>query len=149
MSSLLESLIELIDWSVSSVEIHSVMLVFSTQLCELLWTFSLVHLPHPPPFAKSKYRIYRKCVAGKGGCWVVLETIFCMGLLLCFLTRFRIYIIASWLSWLVGSALACCKAGPSSNLGSAQGGFPHWAQVQCGNGVSPWRMEMETWPRVG
>jgi hypothetical protein len=27
---------------------------------------------------------------------------------------------------LVGSALACCKAGPSSNLGSApQGGFPH------------------------
>ncbi len=29
---------------------------------------------------------------------------------------------------LVGSALACCKAGPSSNLGSApQGGSAHWA----------------------
>jgi hypothetical protein len=35
----------------------------------------------------------------------------------------------------VGSALACCKAGPSSILGSApQGRFPHWAHKRWGYG---------------
>jgi hypothetical protein len=46
--------------------------------------------PVPPsPFPKSKYNIYRQSVSGKGwwkggGCWVVLETIFCRSLTLCF-----------------------------------------------------------------
>ncbi len=56
------------------------MLVFSTQLWEQLslypLTFSLVHLP-PPPFPVSKYSTYKQCVAGRGRCSVVLETIFC------------------------------------------------------------------------
>ncbi len=40
-------------------------------------TYFLVHLPPPPPPPKSKYSMYRQCVAGRGwGCWVVLETIF-------------------------------------------------------------------------
>ncbi len=41
---------------------------------------------------------------------------------------------------LVGSALACCKAGPSSNLGSApHGGSAHWADSY---GDGPQRMFM-------
>ncbi len=46
-------LIEFIDWSQS-------VLVFSTQLCELL-TFSLIHFTYPSPV-----HIYRECVAGMG-----------------------------------------------------------------------------------
>ncbi len=65
-------------------EIQSVMLVFSTQLALLT---PKVHLPPPPPlpFPKSKYIKYRQCSAGRGfgGCWVVLETIFCRSLTLC------------------------------------------------------------------
>ncbi len=82
-------------WSefINRLEIHSVMMVFSSQLCELLppLTLSLVHLPHPsppPPFTESKYKIYRQCVARRegveGGCWVLLETIFCRCLTLGF-----------------------------------------------------------------
>ncbi len=59
------------------------MLVFSTQLCELLplWP-SLVFTS--PPFPKSKYIIYRHCVSGRGwGLRVVLKTIFCRSLILC------------------------------------------------------------------
>jgi hypothetical protein len=63
------------------LEIQSVMLVFSTQLCELLplygafslckyktSLFSLVHLPHPsPPLPEVNVQncIYRQCVAGR------------------------------------------------------------------------------------
>ncbi len=40
-----------------------------------------------------------------------------------------------------GSASACCKAGPSSILGSApQGGFSHWAYKRWGDGERPRRM---------
>ncbi len=69
------------------------MLVFSNQLCQLLppLTFSLVHLS-PPPFPKSKYRIYRQCgwEGGRG----VLSCVW--GHILqefktLFLTRFRSY----------------------------------------------------------
>ncbi len=41
----------------------------------------------------------------------------------------------------VGSASACCKAGPSSILGSApQGGSPHWANKRWRFGERPQRM---------
>ncbi len=41
----------------------------------------------------------------------------------------------------VGSASACCKAGPSSILGSApQGSFPHWAHKRWGYGERLQRM---------
>ncbi len=44
----------------------------------------------------------------------------------------------------VGSALACCKPGPSSILGSApQGGVSHWAYMRWGNGERPQRMVMD------
>jgi hypothetical protein len=43
-------------------------------------TFSLVQLPPPPPFPVSKYNmLYTDSVwlGGGGGCWGLLETIFC------------------------------------------------------------------------
>ncbi len=44
----------------------------------------------------------------------------------------------------VGSASACCKAGPSSILGSApQGGSSHWAFKRRGDGERPQRMTMD------
>ncbi len=44
----------------------------------------------------------------------------------------------------VRSASACCKAGPSSILGSApQGGFSHWAYKRWRNGERPRRMAMD------
>jgi hypothetical protein len=51
-------------------------------------TFSLVHLPFPPPLPKVNVQ-YIQTVCGRdgvggGGCWVVLETIFCGSLTLCF-----------------------------------------------------------------
>jgi hypothetical protein len=50
------------------LEIQSVMLVFSTQLFELLPLVQL-YPPPPPPFLVSKYGIYRQCVAWRGwGC---------------------------------------------------------------------------------
>ncbi len=69
------------------LEIQSVMLLFSTQLCDLLplqpslWFPSLV----PTPFPVSKYsKVYTDSVwLGWGGCWVVLEPIFCRSLTLC------------------------------------------------------------------
>jgi hypothetical protein len=49
-------------------EIQSVMLVFSTQLCELLSPNLLSGSTLPPPFPVSKYSIYRyrQCVTGRG-----------------------------------------------------------------------------------
>ncbi len=42
-----------------------------------------------------------------------------------------------------GSASACCKAGPSSILGSPpQGGVSHWAYKRWGNDERPQRMAM-------
>ncbi len=83
------------------LEIQSVMLVFSTQLCELFiapLTFSLVHLPQPNPPSQSKrtYSLYRQCVAGRG--WRVLS---CVGdhivqkFNTLFLTIFKTYKIAT------------------------------------------------------
>jgi hypothetical protein len=57
------------------LEIKSVMLVFSTQHCELLpllpslWFTS----PTPPPFPVLKHNIYRQCEAGRG--WGALSCI--------------------------------------------------------------------------
>ncbi len=51
-----------------------------------LSTFSLVHPPLPPsplPCVKVQYVQYKQCVLGGGGCWVVLESIFCRSLTLC------------------------------------------------------------------
>jgi hypothetical protein len=56
------------------LEIQSVMLVFSTQLCELLPLCFVNYCPSNllscsppiPPFSKSKYSIYRQCVAVLG-----------------------------------------------------------------------------------
>jgi hypothetical protein len=78
--------------SVYILEIRSVMLVFSTQLYELLppLTFSLVHLPTPPPLSspspsQSQSRLCTDSVwLGEGGCWVVLETLFSRSYTLCF-----------------------------------------------------------------
>ncbi len=79
------------------LEIQSVMLVFSTQLCELLpllpslWFTS----PTPPPFPKS---VFSDSVwlgdGGGGGNVVVLETIL-QEFNILFLTRFRTYKIAT------------------------------------------------------
>ncbi len=57
---------------------------------------------------------------------------------------------AAWLNMvrrgLVGSASACCKAGPGSILGSApQGGLPHWAYKRWRNGERLQRMETDEW----
>ncbi len=47
---------------------------------------------------------------------------------------------AAWLS----HGAACCKAGPSSILGSApQGGVSHWADKRWRNGERPQRMAMD------
>ncbi len=48
------------------LEIQSVMLVFSTQLCELLPLQPSLWFISPPPFSVSKCSIYRQCVAGSG-----------------------------------------------------------------------------------
>ncbi len=70
-------------------EIQAVMLVFLTQLCELLPLSPFLWFI-PPPFPKSKYSIYRQCVAERG--WGVLS---CVGYHILkefntlFLTRFR------------------------------------------------------------
>jgi hypothetical protein len=62
------------------------MLIFSTgfmHYCRL--TFSLVHLPHLSPLPKVNVQyIQTLCGWEGGGCWVVLETIFCRSLTLCF-----------------------------------------------------------------
>ncbi len=67
------------------LEIESVLLVFSTQLCEPL-TFCVVHLLSLPP-SHSQRTLYTDSVwlggVWGGGCWVVLETIFCRSLTLC------------------------------------------------------------------
>ncbi len=63
-----------VDWK------QSVMLVFSTQLCELLPLQPSLWFNSPPPFLFSKYSIDRQCVwlgGGRGG-----VTIFCRRLTL-------------------------------------------------------------------
>jgi hypothetical protein len=71
---------------VCRLEIQSVMLVFFTQLCELL-PFSLGHLPPSPS-------LYRQCVVGKGWGGEVLscfEDHILQEFNTLFLTRFRTY----------------------------------------------------------
>jgi hypothetical protein len=55
------------------LEIQSVMLVFSTQLCELLvyCPSNLLWFTSPLPTQSHKYRIYRQCVARRR--WWVLS----------------------------------------------------------------------------
>jgi hypothetical protein len=78
------------------LEIQSVMLVFSTQLCELLPLYPSLWFNAPPsPFPVSTYSIYRQCVTGGGG--EVLSLV--GGHILqefntLYLTRFRTYKIA-------------------------------------------------------
>ncbi len=82
---------------VCRLEIQSIMLVFSTQLVNFCPSNLLsASPPQPlPPFPKSKYRIYRQRVAGRG--WGVMS---CVGDYILqefntlFLTRFRTYKIA-------------------------------------------------------
>ncbi len=73
----------------SFLEIQSVMLVFSTQLCELLPPLlpSLWFNSPPSPLP----RVEVQCVAGRGrrGVWVVLETTFCMSFDTLCLTRIK------------------------------------------------------------
>ncbi len=62
------------------------MFVFFIHLCELLaLTLSLVYLHPLPPRSVSKSTVYTENVwlGGGGGCWVLLESIFCRGLTLC------------------------------------------------------------------
>ncbi len=69
------------------LEIQSVMLVFSTQLCELLPLYLLSGSPSPPiPPSQSQHTVYTDSVWLRGGrgCWVVLEIMFCRSLTLCF-----------------------------------------------------------------
>jgi hypothetical protein len=49
-------------------------------------TLSLVHLSHPSPPSQSQRTVYTDSVwlGGGGRCWVVLGTIFCRSLTLCF-----------------------------------------------------------------
>jgi hypothetical protein len=79
-------LIEFIDW------IHSHVGIFRPSFVN----YCPPNLPtgsNPPPLypytplpkVKVQYILYRQCVAGRGwGCWVVLETIFCRSLTLCY-----------------------------------------------------------------
>jgi hypothetical protein len=68
-------------WSnrVYRLKIQSVMLVFSTQLCELLPSNLLSCSPPTPPPSQSQSTLYTDILwfEGGGGCRVVLETIFC------------------------------------------------------------------------
>ena len=76
------------------LEIQSVMLVFSTQLCELLPLLPSLWF-NCPPFPVSKYSIYRQCVAGRG--WGLLSPIgdhILQEFHTRYLTRFRTYKIA-------------------------------------------------------
>ncbi len=57
---------------VNRLEIQSVILVFTTQLCELLPLYNRLSdsPPHLLPKVKVQYTVYIQCVAGKGvgGC---------------------------------------------------------------------------------
>ncbi len=66
-------------------EIQSVMLVFSTQLCELLPLYNLLSGSPAPPLPKVnvQYNTDSVWLVGGLGRWVVLETIFCRSLILC------------------------------------------------------------------
>jgi hypothetical protein len=81
------------------LEIQSVMLVFSTQLCEFL-TFSLVHASPPPPATHPcvKEQFYRQTVCGWEGVGVWVLSPVGDHILHDFntlhLTRFKIYKIA-------------------------------------------------------
>ncbi len=72
------------------LDIQSVMLVFSTQLYELLPlkpSFWLT-LPTPPPPSLCQSTVYSDSVwlGGGGGCWVLFGTMFCRSLTLCIWT---------------------------------------------------------------
>jgi hypothetical protein len=75
-------LLDFIDWRlVSHVGI------FDPALWTIaLLTFSLVHLPHPSHPSQNQSTVYTDSMwlGGGGGCWVVLEAIFCRSLTLCF-----------------------------------------------------------------
>jgi hypothetical protein len=68
------------------LEIQSVMLVFSTQVCELLPLEPSLLSDSPPPLPKVKIQ-YKQTVCGWGGggllSCVGVETIFCRCLTLC------------------------------------------------------------------
>ncbi len=51
------------------LEIHSGMLVFSTQLCELLPLYLLSGSTPPPPACVNKYTLYTYTVCKGGGIW--------------------------------------------------------------------------------
>jgi hypothetical protein len=77
------------------LEIHSVMLVFSTQLYELLPLQPSLWFNSHPPLSLGQSTLYTDIVwlGGGGGWWVLLDSITCRSLTLC-LTRFRTYKIA-------------------------------------------------------
>ncbi len=80
------------------LEIQSVMLVFSTQLCELLplWP-SLLFKSLPASLCQSTVHTNIVWLGGGGGreCLVLLDTVFCRSLInSLYLTRFRTYKIA-------------------------------------------------------
>ncbi len=74
---------EFIDWRLP----HSVMLVFSTQLCGLYSPMlpSLLLSGYHSLLSQCQSTVYTDIVWlwGGGGCWVVLETIFCRSFTLC------------------------------------------------------------------
>ncbi len=77
----------LVFYRVYRLEIQSVMLVFSIQLCELASNL-LFGSPPPTPPSLPKVKAYVQFIhtvcGWDGGCWAVLLTIFCRSLTLCF-----------------------------------------------------------------
>jgi hypothetical protein len=70
------------------LEIKSVMLVFSTQLYDLLPLSSSLWLPLPP-FPVSKYSIIRQCVAGRVWVFSCVEDHILQKFNTLYLTRFK------------------------------------------------------------
>jgi len=59
------------------------MLVFSTQLCELLPLYPSLWFNSPPPLPCVKVQYIRLRLGGGGGFWVLLEIMFCRSLTFC------------------------------------------------------------------